>query len=107
MLGRSRALNYIKHRGVLPMDELSVAEETPSHEPSPEDTLLRDAERKQLHLALSALSEDMRAVIHLFYFEEMSYAQAAKILKKSPKQIDNLLYRAKKELRDLLGKEDI
>ena len=37
--------------------------------------------------------------------KEMSYEEAAKVMKKNRKQIDNLLYRAKKELRIILGKD--
>ena len=47
----------------------------------------------------------MQEVIHLIFFEELSYAETAKIMKKNKKQIDNLLYRAKKELRTIIGKE--
>ena len=47
----------------------------------------------------------MRAVVHLVCFEDMTYDQAAKVIKKSRKQVDNLLYRAKKELRVILGKD--
>jgi len=47
----------------------------------------------------------MREVIHLIYFENLSYEEAAKVMKKNKKQIDNLLYRAKSALRTILGKE--
>ena len=47
----------------------------------------------------------MREVVHLIYFEDMSYAEAANIMKKNKKQIDNLLYRAKNELRLILGED--
>lgn len=49
--------------------------------------------------------DDMRVVIHLIYFEDLSYDEAGKVMKKSRKQVDNLLYRAKKELRIILGKD--
>ena len=52
-----------------------------------------------------ALSDDMSVVIHLIYFEDLSYDEAAKVMKKNRKQVDNLLYRAKKELRIILGKD--
>ena len=35
----------------------------------------------------------------------MTYEEAAKVMEKSRKQVDNLLYRAKKELRVLLREE--
>ena len=47
----------------------------------------------------------MRLAVHLVYFEELSYEEAARVMKKSKKQIDNLLYRAKSFLRSELGKE--
>ena len=54
---------------------------------------------------MAKLSQDMRVAVHLVYFEEMTYEEAAKVMKKNRKQIDNLLYRAKKELRIILGKD--
>ena len=47
----------------------------------------------------------MRDLKHLIYFEDMTYEEAAKVMKKNRKQVDNLLYRAKKELRIILGKD--
>lgn len=47
----------------------------------------------------------MRVVIHLIYFEGMSYDETARVMKKNRKQVDNLLYRAKKELRIILGED--
>ena len=47
----------------------------------------------------------MRLAVHLVYFEELSYEEAARVMKKNKKQIDNLLYRAKSLLRSELGKE--
>ena len=52
-----------------------------------------------------SLPEDMRTAVYLVYFEDMTYREAAKVMKKNRKQIDNLLYRAKKELRNILEKD--
>ena len=56
---------------------------------------------------LKKLPTDMRIVVHLIYFEELSYEDAAKIMGKNRKQIDNLLYRAKSMLRTILQKEEL
>lgn len=104
MLGRSRALDYIKHRGVLSFTELSEAEDT-ADEKTLEEIVLANERKRAVNAAVAGLSEDMRAVIHLIYFEEMTYDEAAKVMKKNRKQVDNLLYRAKKELRIILGKD--
>ena len=103
MLGRSRALNYIKHRKVIDFVELEKAD-VPEQK-TLEDTVLADEQKRRVNVALLALPEDMRVAVHLVYFEELSYDEAAKVMKKSRKQVDNLLYRAKKELRIILGKD--
>ena len=104
MLGRSRALDYIKHRKVLSFVELSEAEGL-EDEKTLEELVLADERKRVVHAAIAKLPEDMRVVIHLVYFEEMTYDEAAKVMKKNRKQVDNLLYRAKKELRIILGKD--
>lgn len=55
--------------------------------------------------ALDTLPEEMRAAVHLVYFEGLSYEDTAKVMKKNKKQVDNLLYRAKNMLRSTIGKE--
>lgn len=103
MLGRSRALNYIKHRKVLNFVELTEAENV--HSEQIEDIILADERKRIVNKALNSLPDDMRAAVHLIYFEELSYDEAARVMKKNRKQIDNLLYRAKKEIRAILGKD--
>ncbi len=105
MRGRSKALDYIKHRKVRSYVELSQLADQSDGSPDPEMIFLDGEKNQIIHSALKNLSTDMRTVIHLIYFEDMTYDQAAKIMKKSRKQIDNLLYRAKKELRAILGKD--
>ncbi len=102
MLGRSRALDCIRHRRVLKMVELSEAESL-EDERTLEEIVLADERKRTVNEAMARLPEEMRVVIHLIYFEEMTYAEAARVMKKNRKQIDNLLYRAKKELRIILG----
>ena len=45
--------------------------------------------------------------MHLVYFEELTYRETAQVMKKTEKQVDNLLYRAKTALRTQLGKDDL
>ena len=105
MLGRSRALDYLRHRKRLETVELSEAGEIAGDAVTPEEKVLLDEKKRKIHSAIAGLPEDMRTVIHLIYFEEMTYAETAKVLRKNRKQVDNLLYRAKKELRTILGKD--
>ena len=58
-----------------------------------------------VNAALAQLPEDQRVAVHLIYFEQLSYEETARIMKKDRKQVDNLLYRARKALRAILGEE--
>ncbi len=105
MLGRSRALNYIKHRKVLNFVELDEEQSRAEDEHTLEESVLADERKKAVSGALAKLPDDMRVAVHLIYFENLSYDESAKIMKKNRKQVDNLLYRAKGQLRTILGKD--
>ena len=102
MIGRSRALDYIKRRKIIRFTELSDAD-TLEDTASLEEKILADQRKRAVHNALAQLPKDMAEAVYLIYFEELSYQDAGVVLKKNRKQVDNLLYRAKKELRSILG----
>ena len=105
MIGRSRALDYIKHRKIINFTELKEAQNLTDDGRILEEKILADERKRIINSAMSKLPDDMRAAVHLVYFEEMTYKETAKVMRKNIKQIDNLLYRAKKELRNILGEE--
>ena len=70
-----------------------------------EQDYLREEQKISLHRAMETLSSEYRQVLYLTYFEELSNAEAAAVMKKSRRQIENLLYRAKLALRSKLEKE--
>ena len=103
MLGRSRALDRLRHDRVLPTAEWN--EDLISPDPTPEQTAETRERRERIRAAVAALPEAQRTALLLVYEEEMSYEQTARVMHKSRKQIDNLLYRAKTALREALGEE--
>lgn len=103
MIGRSRALDYLKHRRIITEVELTEAEGEQSQ--TLEELILLDDRKQALNRALGHLPRDMQTAVHLVYFEELSYEEAAKVMKKNKKQVANLLYRAKVQLRSILGKD--
>ena len=105
MVGRSRALDYIKHRRVIDFVELYESQNLTDDGKNLEEIVLADERKRMVNAAIAKLPEDMRVVVHLIFFEEMTYEEAAKVMKKNRKQVDNLLYRAKKELRIILGED--
>lgn len=105
MLGRSRAIDYIRHRRVIDCVDLDAVRDVSDDRETLEESILADECRRAVNAAVAALPQDMRVAVHLVYFEEMTYDEAARVMKKNRKQVDNLLYRAKKELRIILGKD--
>ena len=105
MIGKSRALNYLKHRAKFQTADITISENDISDRISLEESVIKSEQNRLLCKAIENLSEDMRIAVHLVYFEGLSYVESAKVMKKNPKQVDNLLYRAKNTLRAILEKE--
>ena len=105
MVARSRAIDHVRHVKRFTIVELSEAENQTAENQTPEDAVLKNEQSRALHSAMKTLPNEMQIALHLVYFEGLSYQDAAKIMKKKPKQIDNLLSRSKTELRTILEKE--
>ena len=72
------------------------------------EDILRDQEKKEvLHLCLERIDPKMKEALWLFYFEDLSYAEAADIMGIRTKQFDHLLSRGKEEMRRELMKEGV
>ncbi len=102
MLGRSRALDYLRKQKRIVFAELSPED---AEAPSPEESFLRGERERAVRAAVAALPPEMREAVELTYFEGLSYEETARIMKKTKKQVDNMLYRAKEKLRFALGKD--
>ena len=105
MRGRCRAIDCLRRRKVLSFVSLEEATDLTDDGKTPEDLVLTDERKRAVHKALATLPEEQRTAVHLVYFEDMSYQEAATVMKKTAKQVDNLLYRAKTALRTLLGED--
>lgn len=79
-------MDYLKHKKVLEMTSPSDAGEL-SDEKQLKAEILEDERRRSLHAAIQKLRMDMQTVIHLVYFEELSYEEAAVVMKKKRKQL--------------------
>ena len=72
------------------------------------ETLVQTAERSQiLQLCMEGLNPDYREALYLVYFEGMRHAEAGAVMRKSEKQIADLVYRGKNSLRRALEKEGV
>ena len=105
MVGRSRTLDYLRRNRKVDITSISEVAEISDDEATLEDMVLADERKRAVNGAIGQLPQDMREAVHLVYFEGLSYDEAAKVMKKNRKQVDNLLYRAKCTLREILGEE--
>ena len=97
-IGRNITVKYLrKHAAVIivPLD----SQEYLSDEESIEQNYIIDEQKRMIHKALHSLKTEYRQILYLSFFEGFSNAESAVILHKSKRQIESLLYNAKKALK--------
>lgn len=107
VLARSRAIDWLrreKRRQTVPIED--VADEL-ADEQSLEDAVLHSERSRLLHEAIGKLPQEQQEVLHLVYFEDLRYADAAAVLHISAKRVDHLLSRAKQSLRSIIGEDGV
>lgn len=75
--------------------------------PPPDFDILAEERNRALYQALNRISPDYRQVLYLLYFEEMEIEEAARVMRKSVRQVYNLSYRGKQALREMLARMGI
>lgn len=103
-IGRNKAVSYLRRCARKPEYAYEYIENEADRK-NLEDEFIKKEQERKLHEALEKLNSDYKTVLHLVYFENMSNGEAATVMKKSKKQIENLLYRAKQALRKELERE--
>lgn len=97
MICKSRALDYYrKEKKYLPLDEAISAG---TERDNVVEIIVKEERKSAVYRAIGGLPAEMRSAVYLFYFEEMSYDDVAKIMKINKKKVDNLLYAAKQKLK--------
>ncbi len=95
-------LRKAKRRRITSIEELE-------YEPGEEEDLLyehfRSEEKLLVHRCMDKLTPDYKQVLYLSFFEGFSNTETARIMKKTNRQVENLLYRAKQSLRSEMRKE--
>jgi RNA polymerase sigma-70 factor, ECF subfamily len=80
----------------------SIGEVLPAADPAPDSAAVATERAAAVRAAVAALPGDMREVIILCEWQDLSAAEAAAILDTTPKAVDNRLYRARNLLRERL-----
>ncbi|MBQ7005811.1 MAG: RNA polymerase sigma factor [Clostridia bacterium] len=104
-IGRNVAVDYIRHNSKILNVPIDDVENYLIEEQSLEQAYIKEENKIIVNKALNELIPEYRNVLWLTYFEEFSNKETAIILKKTERQIKNLLYRARKALKSKLEKE--
>lgn len=104
-IGRNVAMDHLRRRRRESGTSMEELENCLAEEADLERSYIREEQRLLLHRNMRKLNPDYRHVLHLVYFEGFSNRETAVILRKTERQIRNLLYRAKQALKAALEKE--
>ena len=106
-IGRNAALDDVRRRSKYAENPVEdYLNGMPSGE-DPEAGYLAAETKRALYACIGRLPPDYRQALTLSYFEGLDNGQTAAVMKKSRRQIENLLYRAKAALKKELEKEGI
>lgn len=103
-IGRNLAIDHrrkLSHISEQPIEEHSeISYEHVEHD------IIRSEQKRLIFEKMSTIPDNYAQVLYLAYFEDFDNASIAKIMKKNNRQIENLLYRAKKQLKGAFTDED-
>ncbi len=104
-IGRNTAIDWLRHsskNASVPVEEL---EEMLADEDDLERLYIKEERKITLRRAMGRIKDEYRTALYLSFFEDMSNAEIAAVMKKSRRQVENLIYRGKQSLRSELEKE--
>lgn len=105
-IGRNVALDALRRSLKLP--EVSMEDsliDSADEGENLEQAYLRQERKIVVHRALRKIKSEYRQVLYLLFFEQFDNGEIAQIMKKSKRQIENLIYRAKMSLKSELERE--
>lgn len=73
----------------------------------PEESFFSKNQKESMVLMIQKLPKVYQNVVHLYYYENLTYQQIAKKLGVANKTVESRLYRARLMLKDILVKEDV
>ena len=104
-IGRNVAIDYLRHNAKQSDTAFDDLENYIRDEYDLEILYIIEERKITVHRALRKLNTEYRQVLWLLYFDGLSNVEAAIVMKKSSRQMKNLVYRAKSALKSELDKE--
>lgn len=94
--GDGNSYDMMEKYGMGKMQETGISGEDPAQQ------LQKRWQREQLRCRIGELPEQYRLVIHLYYYEELSTEEIARLLHRRTSTVRTQLVRARQQLRDIL-----
>ena len=104
-IGRNTAIDYLRHTSKLSKTPIDDLHHLSDEEENVERTYIKQENKLILHKAMQKLKPQYRQVLYLIFFEELNNEQAGQVMRKTKRQIENLIYHAKQSLKSELKKE--
>ena len=101
-IGRNLAISYLRKtrtQATVPIDTVEFLQSGDE----PLTAYLKEESRLALHQAMENLKPEHKQILWLIYFEELSYKDAAKVMKKSVHSTEMLASRARQALKTQLN----
>ncbi len=104
-IGRNIAIDHLRKYTKKSCVSIEDTPESISDEADVEEAYIKKEQQIIVHKAMRKLPPKYQQVLWLIYFEGFSSKEAAKIMKKSLRSVESILYRARKSLRSQLETE--
>ena len=104
-IGRNTAFDYLRKESNYAVTNIEEHKDMQEEEESVEQLYLKEEQKVRLLTCLNTLKPEYAQVLYLVFFEGFDNAQTSRIMKKSKRQTENLIYRAKAALKSKLEKE--
>ncbi|MBR5683762.1 MAG: RNA polymerase sigma factor [Ruminococcus sp.] len=104
-IGRNIAVDHLRKYSKKACISLEDAPEMTDDENAVEEAYIRKEQQITIHKAMRKLQPKYQQVLWLIYFEGFSNKEAAKIMNKSLRSLESILYRARKSLKSQLETE--
>lgn len=101
-IGRNLAISYLRKAGKQEAVSMDTVEYLSGGE-EPLTAYLKEESRQALHRAMEKLKPEHRQILWLIYFDNLSYQEASKVMKKSVHSTEMLASRARQALKTQLN----
>ena len=103
-IAKNKAISYVRHVSRYGTVPLADVENELRDTVTLEEMVIENEEKRAVLHAMNKLSADHATVLQLIYFEELSHADTAFIMRRTVGQIKALVYRARQALKNELEK---